>query len=42
MRCTLINKPSAEACDACLTSRPEGTGRLPGACTGERRVVVLV
>ncbi|POI23400.1 hypothetical protein CIB84_012853, partial [Bambusicola thoracicus] len=24
MRCTLINKPSAEACDACLTSRPEG------------------
>lgn len=24
MRCTLINKPSAEICDACLTSRPEG------------------
>ncbi|KFQ88212.1 Endonuclease 8-like 3, partial [Phoenicopterus ruber ruber] len=23
MRCTLINKPSAEICDACLTSRPE-------------------
>ncbi|NXL84796.1 NEIL3 Endonuclease, partial [Alectura lathami] len=23
MRCTLINKPSAEVCDACLTSRPE-------------------
>ncbi|KAM6206075.1 endonuclease 8-like 3 isoform 2-T2 [Sarcoramphus papa] len=23
MRCTLINKPSAETCDACLTSRPE-------------------
>ncbi|NXX80483.1 NEIL3 Endonuclease, partial [Urocolius indicus] len=22
-RCTLINKPSAEICDACLTSRPE-------------------
>ncbi|XP_072190830.1 endonuclease 8-like 3 [Excalfactoria chinensis] len=22
-RCTLINKPSAEACDACLTSRPK-------------------
>lgn len=42
MRCTLINKPSAEACDACLTSRPEGIERLPGAHTGERRVVVLV
>ncbi|KFU97659.1 Endonuclease 8-like 3, partial [Pterocles gutturalis] len=25
MRCTLINKPSAEICDACLTSRPEVT-----------------
>uniref|UniRef100_A0A8B9S4X6 Endonuclease 8-like 3 n=1 Tax=Apteryx owenii TaxID=8824 RepID=A0A8B9S4X6_APTOW len=24
MRCTLINKPSAKNCDACLTSRPEG------------------
>ncbi|NWR94718.1 NEIL3 Endonuclease, partial [Furnarius figulus] len=24
MRCTLTNKPSAEICDACLTSRPEG------------------
>ncbi|NWU47811.1 NEIL3 Endonuclease, partial [Dromas ardeola] len=23
VRCTLINKPSAEICDACLTSRPE-------------------
>ncbi|NXM71049.1 NEIL3 Endonuclease, partial [Serilophus lunatus] len=23
MRCTLTNKPSAEICDACLTSRPE-------------------
>ncbi|NWV15405.1 NEIL3 Endonuclease, partial [Ptilonorhynchus violaceus] len=23
MRCTLINKPSVEICDACLTSRPE-------------------
>ncbi|NWI22289.1 NEIL3 Endonuclease, partial [Sula dactylatra] len=23
MSCTLINKPSAEICDACLTSRPE-------------------
>uniref|UniRef100_A0A8C3U8G0 Endonuclease 8-like 3 n=1 Tax=Catharus ustulatus TaxID=91951 RepID=A0A8C3U8G0_CATUS len=23
MQCTLINKPSAEICDACLTSRPE-------------------
>ncbi|XP_075005397.1 endonuclease 8-like 3 [Calonectris borealis] len=23
MRCTLINKPSAETCDACLISRPE-------------------
>ncbi|XP_068798630.1 endonuclease 8-like 3 [Struthio camelus] len=23
MRCTLINKPSAKICDACLTSRPE-------------------
>ncbi|XP_068869866.1 endonuclease 8-like 3 isoform X1 [Aphelocoma coerulescens] len=23
MHCTLINKPSAEICDACLTSRPE-------------------
>ncbi|XP_067154030.1 endonuclease 8-like 3 isoform X1 [Apteryx mantelli] len=23
MRCTLINKPSAKNCDACLTSRPE-------------------
>ncbi|KAM6267557.1 endonuclease 8-like 3 isoform 2-T2 [Spheniscus humboldti] len=26
MRCTLINKPSAEICDACLTSRPEDLG----------------
>lgn len=42
MRCTLINKPSAEACDACLTSRPEGIERLPRAHTGERRVVGLV
>ncbi|NWS83447.1 NEIL3 Endonuclease, partial [Toxostoma redivivum] len=23
MQCTLINKPSAEICDACMTSRPE-------------------
>ncbi|XP_025005717.2 endonuclease 8-like 3 isoform X2 [Gallus gallus] len=28
MRCTLINKPSAEACDACLTSRPEVSSSL--------------
>lgn len=28
MRCTLINKPSAEICDACLTSRPEGIEKL--------------
>lgn len=45
MCCTLINKPSAEVCDACLTSRPEGIERLSGPCTGERgegRVVGLV
>ncbi|XP_042727759.1 endonuclease 8-like 3 isoform X2 [Lagopus leucura] len=42
MPCTLINKPSAEACDACLTSRPEDLGnkaelkgdiQLPDGCS---------
>lgn len=35
MRCTLINKPSAEICDACLTSRPEGIERLSGTYSGK-------
>lgn len=43
MCCTLINKPSAEICDACLTSRPEGIQRLSGTYTGKgRRTVVLM
>lgn len=43
MRCTLINKPSAEICDACLTSRPEGIERLSGTSTGNGgRMVVLL
>lgn len=35
MCCTLINKPSAGICDACLTSRPEGTERLSETSMGE-------
>lgn len=43
MRCTLINKPSAEICDACLTSRPEGIERLFGTSAGKGgRVVVFM
>ncbi|XP_051473672.1 endonuclease 8-like 3 isoform X3 [Apus apus] len=38
MRCTLINKPSAEICDACLTSRPEGTEKLSGSLTSRPEV----
>lgn len=43
VRCTLINKPSAEICDACLTSRPEGIERLSGTSTGNggRRGVLM-
>lgn len=43
MRCTLVNKPSAEICDACLTSRPEGTEGLSGTCIRkEGRSMILM
>lgn len=43
MQCTLINKPSAEICDACLTSRPEGTEGLSGIFFGkEERSMTLM
>lgn len=43
MHCTLINKPSAEICDACLTSRPEGIEKLFGTSAGKGgRTVVFM
>ncbi|NXI95697.1 NEIL3 Endonuclease, partial [Psophia crepitans] len=38
MCCTLINKPSAETCDACLTSRPE----VPKTENGEDSAVLNI
>ncbi|NWW95514.1 NEIL3 Endonuclease, partial [Rhynochetos jubatus] len=38
VRCTLINKPSAEICDACLTSRPE----VPKTENGENSAANLI
>ncbi|GAB0188605.1 endonuclease 8-like 3 [Grus japonensis] len=39
MRCTLINKPSAEICDACLTSRPEGNSTPQANMTDDIRML---